>query len=200
MRKASFLAASVVAGALTAGPAAAGDPIVIYNQSTNKCLQPTKGSTAPGEAIVEEPCNPPGANAAQTWRQIAVSGGSHFQNVSSGLCLDARGNARNGTPVQQWPCNKITNEIWQPTPYPSGPNAPKGPGLQLISRVSHTSSHCLDIPGGQAENGLPMQIWSCNGTTSQEWELEVPGSCVTNDPYNSGCGQAKKAADPKAGG
>jgi hypothetical protein len=38
--------------------------------------------------------------------------------------------------------------------------------------VSGTTSHCLDVPGGQVSTpGLPMQIWGCNGTIAQNWLL-----------------------------
>jgi hypothetical protein len=192
VNKASYLAASVVAVALPAGPTAASEPVVFYNNHTNMCLQPMKGWTAPGTAIVLEPCNP-GVNAAQRWLQIPVGGGSHYQNALTRLCLDARGKAVDKTPVQQWTCNKISNEIWEPLAYPSGPFAPKGPGVQLVSRVSGSSSHCLDIPGGAATAGLKMQIYACNGTISQEWEIEVVGSCISN-PINAGCDQAPSEA------
>jgi hypothetical protein len=39
----------------------------------------------------------------------------------------------------------------------------------LFSRVSGTSSYCLDIPGGQQVAGLAMQIYRCNGTEAQQW-------------------------------
>jgi len=81
----------------------------------------------------------------------------------SGLCLDARGRAVNGTPVQQWTCNSISNENWEPGEDISDVIPP------LISRVSGTSSHCLDMPGGRQVAGLAMQIYRCNGTAAQEW-------------------------------
>jgi hypothetical protein len=82
------------------------------------------------------------------------------------LCLDARGGAADGTPVQQWTCNNISNENWQtgkqinqlPAIYPS-----------LISRVSGTSSHCLDMPDADPTVGHAMQIYRCNGTDAQQW-------------------------------
>ncbi len=130
------------------------------------CLQPLNESTAQGAAIVQEPCNNHDNDPAQQWTRVPVSGNIvHFVNGLSGLCLDARGAAANGTPVQQWTCNKISNENWD-----AGDGAILDDNLPpLISRVSGTDSHCLDVPGGQKVSGLAMQIYRCNGTLSQIW-------------------------------
>ena len=127
---------------------------------SNQCLQPIN-DTGQGAAIVQEPCN---GGAAQQWTVVSVgSNVFHYVNVLSGLCLDARGGAVNGTPVQQWSCNSISNEKWQPGEDISDEIPP------LISRVSGTSSYCLDIPGGSGSAGLAMQIYRCNGTLAQQW-------------------------------
>jgi hypothetical protein len=62
---------------------------------SNQCLQPIN-DTGQGAAIVQEPCN---GGAAQQWTEVSVgSNVFHYVNVLSGLCLDARGGAVNGTP------------------------------------------------------------------------------------------------------
>jgi hypothetical protein len=91
----------------------------------------------------------------------------HYVNGLSGLCLDARGRAVNGTPIQQWTCNRISNENWEPGEDIDDTIPP------LISRVSSTRSYCLDVPGGQKVAGLAMQIYRCNGTLAQAWEWET---------------------------
>ena len=109
---------------------------------------------------MQEPCN---GGAAQQWTEVSVgSNVFHYVNVLSGLCLDARGGAVNGTPVQQWSCNSISNEKWQPGEDISDEIPP------LISRVSgkqllprHTR--------GSGSAGLAMQIYRCNGTLAQQW-------------------------------
>jgi Ricin-type beta-trefoil lectin domain len=133
----------------------------IYSFLTNQCLQPVNGSTQQGAAIVQEPCD---RSLAQQWTRVQVKGNiSHYVNSLSGLCLDARGGAVNHTPVQQWPCNRISNENWEEGDDSNDTIPP------LISRVSGTRSHCLDIPGGQRIAGLAMQIYRCNGTEAQAW-------------------------------
>jgi hypothetical protein len=127
----------------------------------NLCLQPANESSAQGAAIVQEACN---GQAAQQWTKVLVSGDTfHYVNGLSGLCLDARGGAANHTPIQQWPCNKISNENWQ-----SGEDIDETIP-PLISRVSGTSNYCLDEPGGQAIPGLAIQIYRCNKSLAQDW-------------------------------
>lgn len=116
----------------------------------------------PGRGIVQEPCN---GGAAQQWMEISVGNNIfHYKNVLSGLCLDARGRPKNGTPVQQWTCNRISNKSWQPGEYMPDYVPP------LISRVSGTNNYCLDIPGAHQPPGLAMQIYRRNGTgEGQQW-------------------------------
>jgi hypothetical protein len=148
--------------------AAASDTVQINNLDTNLCLQPIGGSTARGVAIVQEPC---AGSASQQWKMVSVGsvdafgdGTYHFVNVLSGLCLDARGGAANHTPIQQWPCNSISNENWQYSDDDFNDEIPP-----LISRVSGTNSYCLDVPGDQRIIGLAVQIYRCNGTGAQAW-------------------------------
>lgn len=133
----------------------------IQNFGSNNCLQSVNESTAQGAAIVQMPCN---NRPAQNWTAVSLGGNIyHFVNSLSGLCLDARGKAANHTPVQQWTCNKISNENWE-SPDVSDDDIPP-----LISRVSGTRSYCLDVPGGQKTAGLAVQIYRCNGTLAQIW-------------------------------
>jgi hypothetical protein len=162
------IAPFVIAIAVFAESAAASGPDEIYNFLTNQCLQPIGGSTGQGAPIVQEPCN---GGAAQKWTEVSVGNNIfHYVNVLSGLCLDARGPARNGTPIQQWTCNKISNENWQPGEYIPDYIPP------LISRVSGTNNYCLDIPGGQRTPGLALQIYRCNGTEAQQWWIAASPS------------------------
>jgi Ricin-type beta-trefoil lectin domain len=128
------------------------------------CLQPLNASKAAGAAIVRVTCK---AAAEQLWLMTRVgSGNLHLMNVLSGLCLDARGKAVSGTPVQQWPCNQISNEIWQLN----------GPAflVSFTSRVSGSTKYCLDVN----DNGPSAQIYGCNNTPSQIWNIKAPDFVV----------------------
>src|SRR5450756_1385807 len=100
------LASAITAAASLAlvAPARAEDPIVkLVSGQNGKCLQPLNGSSTQGVAIVQQPCN---GTAAQQWTVKSVTSTKvHLVNRASNLCLDARGKAANGTPIQQWTCN-----------------------------------------------------------------------------------------------
>lgn len=162
----------VAAGGLAAGSGLAVPTVsqaysaIVEFQSnySGKCLQPVNGSQ--GAAIVQETCN---GSLSQQWTQgpSEGSGGTssnaeHYANRSSGLCLDARGNATNGTPIEQWTCNWISNENWV-----LGGTQGRS---ELFSKVSSgNGGRCVSTPG--LVNGDAMQLASCNGDSSTYWGL-----------------------------
>jgi hypothetical protein len=99
----SAAAITTASSLAVASPAHAEDAIVkLVSVESGKCLQPVNGSLIQGQAIVQEACN---GSVAQQWTVTLVSATKvHLVNRSSGLCLDARGGATNGTPIQQWTC------------------------------------------------------------------------------------------------
>ena len=156
---AASLTVASLANADTSGP--------IRNAGNQKCLTPVDPSQ--GATVVQHPCDIDRSivNRAQEWDAVCKDVGCsivHMVNHESLLCLDARGGATNGTPIQMWPCNSISNENWDygPNPGESGRS-----NFVLRSRVSGTRSHCLDVPGSQDVDGLSMQLWGCNGTGAQ---------------------------------
>jgi hypothetical protein len=149
----TIAAAAILA---TPVPARAEDAIVkLVSAASGKCLQPINGSHNQGDAVVQMACN---GSAAQQWKVHLVSSTKvHLINRASGLCLDARGKAANGTPIQQWTCNNITNENWS---FGLSNNL-------LSSGISNTFSHCVATPGNN--DGLPMELRSCSSNSSQKW-------------------------------
>jgi hypothetical protein len=144
----------------------------ISRAATLECLQPLDESMDQGVPIVQKPCvatrvscSSSAACLAQDWGLVSLGGNRYrLLNHLSGLCMDARGNAVNGTPVVQWPCATISNQTWD-----TGHTIPDI--VALTSRVSDTDSHCLDVPGGQASPDVPLQIYACNGTSAQAWVI-----------------------------
>jgi hypothetical protein len=156
-------AISVALTVPAAAPANAADDdnLIIQNTGNLKCLQPAGGSVDNGAPIVQEPCDP--TNDAQKWvRQFNGDFTNRLVNKHSLKCLDARGGATNGTPVQQWTCNSISNEKWAAANFLPAVT-------QVVSRVSNTTSHCLDNPSQGTADGAPMQIFACNTTPAQVW-------------------------------
>ena len=167
----SLALAGVLASAMSiavSAPASASGPIYELRNLSNICLQPVNGTQDAGAAVVQEPC---GRSLPQLWVFHRLSVGHplyRIENLLSHQCLDALGGASNGTQVVQWPCSSISNQTWDTGLIFTG-----GARVGTVkSRVSGTTSHCLDVPGGQFSTfGLPMQIWGCNGTLAQEWFL-----------------------------
>jgi hypothetical protein len=182
MRRMFRIVASLVAVALSAASAVAFEvppppqgliaPVSLRSTALagTDCLQPINASKVQGAAIVRATCK---AAPEQLWIMTLVGGGNvHLMNVLSGLCLDARGAAASGTPVQQWTCNQISNENWEL----------KGPAftVSFTSRVSGTTKYCLDVN----DNGPSAQIYGCNGTPSQIWKINAPGFVVVPNVIN----------------
>jgi hypothetical protein len=136
--------------------ARAEDAIVkLVSAENGKCLQPINGSLNQGDAIIQQPCN---GSVAQQWTVKSVSSTKvHLVNRASHFCLDARGKAVNGTPIQQWTCNQISNENWS---FGLANNI-------LSSGISNTFSHCVAAPGSQ--DGLAMELRFCINTPAQQW-------------------------------
>ena len=175
-RKAAILMAGFLAaaglGTAVALPASASPPpgnyfSILNGGGTQMCLQPAGAADSAGTAIVQEPCDINGANPAQHWAPIIIGGSTiELVNQATGMCLDARGGAARGTPIDQWPCNTISNEHWSwPHGFPDG-------FWPLGSQVAGSSGFCLDEPGADRFTaGLAMQLYTCNGTSAQAWGI-----------------------------
>jgi hypothetical protein len=88
-----------------------------------------------------------------------------YVNSFSGLCLDARGGDTNGTPIEQWTCDKISNELWTIGVGQTTANQ------QLVSDVSpYHKDKCISTPG--LANGDAMVLYAGTpATTSEKWSL-----------------------------
>ncbi|MFD5829133.1 RICIN domain-containing protein [Lentzea sp. NPDC060358] len=154
---------AAIAGLLgTASPASADDhfDVTVRSAVSGKCLAPQGESFSDGVPIVQTTCN---GSAFQRWDFIDK--GNHVVQIRNAVtlkCMDVLGLNNDGTPVVQWPCANITNQRFQ-----ASRNLPDF--VTLKSRVAGTSTHCLDVPGGQATEGLAVQIWTCNGTAAQSF-------------------------------
>ena len=136
--------------------ASAANPDQISNPMQTVCLQPENGSMSPGALILQATCN---GSLEQRWTRD----GLHYINNRSGLCLNAGGPPIVGhIQANQWPCNQISNETWEP-----GSSVP-GAVTSLISRISGTRNRCLERAGG-AWVGNGAWLSPCNGTLDQQW-------------------------------
>lgn len=153
------LSVAVMGGMLTlcGCPSLNSGPIRLVSVQNSMCLQPDKGATSRGTAIVQQPCN---GSLEQQWSTANGSSGSsvHIVNAASKLCLDARGGATSGTPIQQWTCDSITNENWS---FGATNNL-------LSSGVSGSYSDCVATSSNQP--GQAMELQTCNSKApAQQW-------------------------------
>jgi hypothetical protein len=157
------LMAATVGSLGVAAPAFADDhfDVTVRSTASGKCLAPQGESSQDRVPIVQVTCN---GSAFQRW-DFVDHDDSIFQmrNAVTLKCMDVGGRGPvNGTPVLQFPCNNNSNQRFQ---------ASRGlpDFVTLRSRIARTSSHCLDVPGGQGTEDLAMQIFACNGTASQSF-------------------------------
>jgi hypothetical protein len=64
-----------------------------------------------------------------------------------------------------------------PTPPPSSPPAspPAGNGTGAVTGYQGL---CLDVRGGSSADYTPVQVYTCNGTTAQQWTVVEAGSTL----------------------
>jgi hypothetical protein len=171
-KAASLLAAGVMAAGVTAAaaPASAASPYWEIVTSPQGFFAPklcVEGGGTQGSAVTQQACDIATVTIAQEWLPVSEGGDVYkFVNVASGLCLDARGGAADGTPAELWPCSaSISNELWA---RDNSPGTPPFSGPQPIqSRVSGSTGFCLDVPLGQTLSGLQLQISHCDGSAAQ---------------------------------
>jgi Ricin-type beta-trefoil lectin domain len=145
------------------------DPLFvnIRNFQTNKCLEPASGADT--AAIVEATCtNVAPESNAQIWLMHQV-GTNHYQikNALTELCFNAFDGAFNGGRVLQTECKSISNEEWN-----TGRQLPALTKIESRERFRDTGI-CIDVPGGQTQDGTAVVLFQCNGTQSQAWSMGV---------------------------
>jgi hypothetical protein len=183
-RLGGLLAAGMIAAGVTAvaAPASASNPSpyfeIITGVSANgltECLQGDFGGPL-GTSVTQHYCDPTFTNTHQQWLPISLGGdGYKFENVSTGLCLEARNGAANGTPVALWDCSSgESNTRWA---WDTSNGEFPFPGIsQIQSRVSGSTGYCLDVPGASTAIGLQLQIYRCNNTNAQLFWITYPAS------------------------
>ena len=177
-----LLAAAMMAAGVTAAaaPARASTPtywqIVTFTEFAGpfpECLQDD-----PGLIVTQHVCDPTFTNTHQQWLPISTGGdGFKFQNAATGLCLWAFevGPPHNNVPITLSDCTvNDTNSRWAWTNTSSRQSTFPNQGV-LESRVAGSTGYCLDVPGRSTALGLQMQLYQCNGTIAQVFEINRPG-------------------------
>ena len=135
-----------------------------------------------------------GASAQRRARPVSLL------NPGSGMCLDDPGSStHNGTRVVVWSCNGFRTRrgrcppgrchhrsracAWMTaaTAPPTAPRSTYGRATAPRPAVDHRARRhragARQVPGvqrGGTASGTPVDLWSCNGTGAQQWQL-IPG-------------------------
>ena len=91
------------------------------------------------------------------WTGAGGDGTANIRNADTGKCIGLAGDvASNGMRVVQLPCNQwwtVTRTTWKGFLVHDG-----NPDYYLMTNIF--ANHCLDVPHGSKENGVPIQIWN----------------------------------------
>ena len=161
--------AVVLAGAVALGVGA----IVFHHQAPAKTLNAADRRHPPAAGA----SNAPPANQPPPSRPV----------------LGAPGGGRPGapgSPSSQAPGKSADGKGTAEKKSGGGSTGSSGSGVRAAtavvthSIVSYASNRCIDVTGGQASSGAPLQIWSCTGASWQRWSFQngtirSMGMCMT---------------------
>ncbi|WP_325723309.1 ricin-type beta-trefoil lectin domain protein [Actinocrinis sp.] len=157
------------------GPAAPNGQIT--NTTMNKCAIPaaTTATAADGTAVVLYGCgvgympvSACGLKCPPTGPLLPWTLQTDGSLTAAGLCLGIAGGegaTDDGTKVQLDECQETLDQQWV-VGYDTGGN----PRL-----VNPNSGRCLDDPGSSADWGTQLQIYTCNNTGAQVWDVPHAG-------------------------
>ncbi|SDT19755.1 ricin-type beta-trefoil lectin domain protein [Actinoplanes derwentensis] len=104
-----------------------------------------------------------GLSRSNACAQPGDSGGSWISgNQAQGVTSGGTGDCTSGGTMWFQPVNEIL-QVYGLSLTTSGGNA----GSALIS---NWNNKCLDVPNGDFSDGVPTQMWNCNGSAAQRWE------------------------------
>lgn len=90
----------------------------------------------------------------------SVLSGNQAQGVTSGVA----GTCSNSNPATFYqPVNPILGAYGLTLRTTGG----GGSGRAFVSRLNNTK--CIDVPNSNFSDGVPLQMWNCNGTNAQRW-------------------------------
>lgn len=134
----------------------------IVNQASGSCIDDTGGNTSNGTVLQQYTCY--ANNLNQQWLFTPSSGGyyevtTHNSNTAAWNVVNNGTSA--GTNMQLWAYGGGLNEQFEPVLLSSG----------YYKFIDRNSGLCLNVPGGSNSNQLPLQINTCNGSTSEAFKL-----------------------------
>lgn len=124
-------------------------------QNSGMCLDVNGWQTQPGLNMDQWTCS---GNQNQNFIFSLQGNGTYIiQPQIDGLCLDT---ASNGWQVIQNTCNGSPTQQWTLQPTSSGPDA-----------IVSSTGACLNVSGNSTQNGGNMILWSCVGSSNEQFAV-----------------------------
>jgi glucosylceramidase len=131
------------------------------NHASGSCVD-DDGGVSSGTVVQQWQCS--SGNTNQEWWFWQQSNGYYVigdYNSSSSVWTVTGAGTSNNTPVEQLTWSGTNNQQWEPFPLSGG----------YYEFVDLNSGLCLNVPSGSGTNGLQLQIYSCNGSSSEQFQL-----------------------------
>jgi streptogrisin C len=126
------------------------------------------------ETIVYSQGSVSGLSRSNACAEPGDSGGSWISgNQAQGVTSGGSGNCTSGGTMWFQPVNEILG-VYGLSLTTSGGGGGAG------SLVSNWNNKCIDVPNSNFSDGVPVQMWGCNGTGAQRWN-SVNGTLQTSN-------------------
>ena len=171
---------ATLAASLSAGE------VSLVRQGSGKCLGLQNGGTSNGTRLEQQSCS---ASSAQSFVLEQRSNGSYrLAHVQSGKCVAPSGGTGNGTNLVLASCGSSSSQQFRVEDM----------GGAYVRLVNARSGRCLDVNGASDSDGAKVQLWECNGTVAQSWNLKdvAGGEGDTGDGDSGGDGDTGTPQNP----
>jgi hypothetical protein len=132
-----------------------GDEYEIRRAGTDLCADVRNGEPFAGQVVWQYGCND---TAAQRFHVEPKGNGAQVRNIGTNLCLDI-----DGTKLELGHCDSSGTEtfLFDPSSIP--------PVHQFTKKES--DGMCVDVPNADLTPGVQLQIFECNRTNAQHFQL-----------------------------
>jgi hypothetical protein len=147
-----------------------GTPYNIVNENSGSCVDATGAGTTNGTTVQQWACQSGTFSTAanQEWEFTNGTAPGYYEVTSVNAPAEAWNVTGDGTTsgslIQLWTYAGNANEEWDPVSLGNG----------YYKFVGQGSGLCLDIPSASTANGVQLQIYTCNGTAAQAFQLVTP--------------------------
>jgi len=146
-----------------------GTPFNIVNEGNGLCLDAENWGTANGTILDQYTCGsgPYSTQTNQEWEFQSAGNGNYYitsVNAPSEAWNVVNNGTTNGSLMQLWSYGGASNEQWSAVSLGGG----------YYKFVGVGSGLCLDVPAASTTAGAQLDIYACNGTAAQAFELVAP--------------------------